>query len=165
MLLNRPPPPASAKPPQRAIATIRLRNSYYGLHRPTGAEGVTESLVLGFTHRRDAEDFAVRLAHHRAVARCWPPRVMDTADSFGILGGMQGDIPDEEAEVHGLRVAVEPFQVLVRRLSLEGIALQLVTDVDTRFGRLASTVYREKVDAITVAVHLNGLLALPNDKH
>ena len=172
MLATRPPPAPLKKPPQRVVTTIRLRNTMFGLHVPLRGrdviEDVTESTVLGFTHRRDASEIAARLAHHRAVTHRWPGRVLRDGEKFDLFGGLEDVIDAEEdrvLEAHGLRLMDEGFQTLVRRLSLEGIALQLVTDVDVEAGRLSTMCYRDRFDIGAVAVHYNTLLRLRSDKH
>ena len=169
MLATRPPPVSPLeKAPRRMVSTIKLRNSYFGLHLPVGHQGVSEASVLAFTSKSDAENMAWRLALHRCVAKRWPQRVLTDAREFELAdfdADLTTAILGSRLEGHGLRIEQEPFHVLVRRLALEDVSLRLVTDLDAAGGLLKMIVYKEKVDIQDVAMHLKSLLRLPSDKH
>lgn len=150
------------------VSTIKLRNSYFGLHLPVDSDGVSEASVLAFTSKPDAESMAWRLALHRSVANRWPQRVLTDAREFELADfntDLETAILGSKLEGHGLRIEQELFHPLVRRLALENVSLRLVTDLEAENGSFKTTVYREKVDAQAVAMHLKSLLRLPSDKH
>ena len=176
MALAHRPPPCTARvvlapKPARVVQVIKLnRNSYFGIHCPVDArqttdEAVTEASVLAFSHRGDAFCVAGWLANHRRLAKLWPSRLVDLEVGLNINAGelLRPVAGKLAARQHGLSVEEEPFTLFLRALSLEGIAMRLITDIDSH-GKLSTTMFKEKTDQKAVQQHFEALLSKKSNK-
>ena len=157
---------------------IKLRKTYFGIHcivddrqmaedgvtPATTADGVTEASVLAFSRKFDAQKVTRWIARHRRITNLWPSRLIDVGDGLHLnAGDLHPCIPDEMEEAHGLTVEEEPFSLFLRSLSLEGVALRLITDMYDD-GRMSSTVFKERIDDHLVKQHLQSLMAKRSSK-
>ncbi len=161
------PPTVLTPKPDRTVQVIKLhRKTYFGIHSPvnalhSAADSVTEASVLAFSRRADAKTVAGWLANHREITRLWPSRLVDVGSGLQVNAGeMQ---PAAEAEVpptdlHGLTIEEEPFSLFLQSLSLEGVAMRLITDVHAD-GRMQSTVFKEKMQQQAIQQHFQALMA------
>lgn len=170
-LVTRPPPTLASKP-DRVVSVIKLRKSYFGIHcivddrqvaddgvtPATTADGVTEASVLAFSRRFDAQKVSRWLARHRRITNLWPSRLIDVDHGLQLnAGDLHPYIPEELEGVHGLTVEEEPFSLFLRSLSVEGVALRLITDMYDD-GRMCSTVFKERIDQPLLKQHLQSLM-------
>ena len=176
MALATRPPPTLASKPERVVSVIKLRKTYFGIHcivddrqtaedgvtSATTADGVTEASVLAFSRKFDAQKVARWIARHRRITNLWPSRLVDQGLQLN-AGDMHPYIPDEREGVHGLTVEQEPFSLFLRSLSLEGVALRLITDMYDD-GRMSSTVFKERIDDHLVKQHLQSLMTKRSSK-
>lgn len=155
--------------PHRVVQVIKLhRKTYFGIHYPVDAlesahEAVTEASVLGFSRRADAFTVAGWLANHRDITNLWPCRLVDQGSGLHVNAGESPSWNRENPDLQGLSVEEEPFSLFLRNLSLEGVALRLITDVHSD-GRMSSTVFKEKMEQQAIQQHLKALMAKKSNK-
>ncbi len=65
--------------------------------------------------------------------------------------------------MHGLTIEEEPFTLFLQALSLEGVAMRLITDVHDD-GRMQSTVLKEKMQRQAIQQHFQALMAKKSTK-
>ena len=161
------PPVVLARKPGRVVQVIKLhKKSYFGIHYPvnilhSASDSVTEASVLAFSRRADALTVAGWLANHRHITSVWPSRLLDEGNGLCVNAGEMQPAADEErppGDLHGLSVDEEPFTLFLQSLSLEGVALRLITDVNSD-GNMSSTVFKERMEPLAIQQHLKGLLA------
>lgn len=165
MALAMRPPVILARKPERVVQVIKLhKKSYFGIHYPVNAlqsasEAVTEASVLAFSRKTDATMVAGWLAKHHHITKFWPSRLLDEGNGLCVNAGeLQPEEDDNPEDMQGLTVDEEPFTLFLQSLSLEGVALRLVTDVHAD-GNMATTVFKEKMEQQAIQQHFKALLA------
>lgn len=159
------PPVVLSRKPERVVQVIKLhRKSYFGIHYPADsllhpAHAVTEASVLGFSRRADAATVAGWLARHHQITKLWPSRLINPGDGLHVNAGELQPVAEEQLpkDLRGLSIEEEPFTLFLQALSLEGIALRLITDLQSD-GSMSSTVFKERMDPQAVQQHLKALL-------
>lgn len=172
MALTARPPIVLTPRPERTVQVIKLhRKSYFGIHYPVSAlqsavDGVTEASVLAFTRRADAYAVAGWLANHREITSLWPSRLIAEGSGLQVNAGeLQPDVDEgvPPRDMHGLTIEEEPFTLFLQALSLEGVAMRLITDVHDD-GRMQSTVFKEKIQRQAIQQHFQALMAKKSTK-
>jgi hypothetical protein len=151
------------------VTTIKRRDTYFGLHMPVRGlqadhAAITQASVVAFAQRSYAEKFARMIAMHHSSTHRWPDRVVHEEKGL-LLAHCQSPLLDMAfCEPTGLQLQDETFSELVKRMSLQDVAVRLVTTLPGDDGRFQSTVYQDKVSRNEQVSFLDNLLLKQCDK-
>ena len=106
------------------LYAIQYRNSLYGFHRPAkNASGISNTYLLTFTDRQEAEHEADILSYNKNLTGKWPSRIMnDSCPQSLVLPRRAGCYLWEPC----LAVVEYKQHMLVRQCSMNGLCVRII---------------------------------------